>query len=209
MKRVVLLGGLLAATFACKRTPPPGSGAVETTGVPAGRADDLGRAHTMTPFPSAAVLVTDATTCTVARYEGTAKAALWSLALPQCDGVLEAVVAPDSVSFVRTPTGLVAIGPDGKERWRLGVGTDPVPRALMVPAVTPDSMVIVASTTRMVMAFKGEGVQAWRFSVAEDETLVAPPLGSHGEGVFLLTNRAIYNIGSDGTLRFRKAQTPS
>src|SRR5262245_35494374 len=112
--RAVLLAGiaLLFAASGCKRTPPPGSGAIETTGTSPGKGDDLGRVHTMVQFPSAAVLVTDATTCTVARYEGTAKAALWSVILPQCEGVLEAVVAPDSVSYVRTPTGLVAIGPD-------------------------------------------------------------------------------------------------
>jgi hypothetical protein len=210
MKRALSVALLLALTVACKRTPPKGSGAIETTGQSPGKGgDDLGRGHTMAPFPSGAVLVTDATTCTVSRFEGISKGALWSVILPQCEGVLEAAIAPDSVSFVRTPTALVAIGPDGKERWRLSVGNEPLPRGLMVPAVTLDSMVIVASTSRVVMAFKNEGVQAWRFSVGEDETLVAPPLGSRGEGVFLLTNRAIYNVGSDGTLRYRKPQAPA
>lgn len=206
---IVLCAGIGAGSAACKRTPPEGSGAIETTGIKPAKGDDLARAHTMTAFPSGAVLVSDTTTCTVSRYENTSKGALWSVILPQCEGVLEAVVAPDSVSYIRSPSGLVAISPDGKEKFRLGVGTDPLPRALMVPAVTPDSLVIVASTARVVLAFKGEGVQAWRFSVGEDETLVASPLGSHGEGVFLLTNRAIYNVGSDGTLRYRKPQSTS
>jgi hypothetical protein len=201
--RVAIVIAVACSVVACKRTPPPGSGAIETTGMQPG-GDGASRAYTMTPFPGGAVLVTDAITCTVARYEVTAKGAQWTALVPQCQGALEAVVAPDSVSYVRTPAALVAIAPDGKEKWRANV--DNVSRALLTPAVTPDSLVIVAASARVVIGFRNDGSQAFRFSVAEDETLMTSPLGSRGEGVFLLTNRALYNVGSDGAVRYRRAR---
>lgn len=199
---------VVATGAACNRPPPPGSGAVETTGEKPDNAGSAGgRAQTMAAFPGGAVLVGDATNCTASRFESGAKAAVWSLMIPLCDGVMEAAVAPDSVSYVRVRRALVAIDLNGKETWRLAIDTDPVPWALLAPAVTLDSLVMIATGTRSIVAYKNDSTQAWRFGVAEDEVLVASPIGSRGEGIYLLTNRAVYNLAADGTLRFRRART--
>jgi hypothetical protein len=202
MKRALAIVLVLTA---CKRTPPPGSGAIETTHVKTGGSAEPGRAHTLATFPGGEVLVVDAPSCTISRFDDKSKAAQWFAVLP-CDGVLEATVAPDSMTYARTLSSLAAISPDGKERWRVALESVPVARQLLVPATTRDSLVIIAGAPRALTAFKSDGTTVWRFAVSDDETLISAPLGSRGEGVFALTNRALYHIASDGTLRYRKPQ---
>jgi hypothetical protein len=203
----ISLLALVAAVAACNREPPPGAGAVETTGVKTSRAGSIA-APTLTAFPGGAVLVGDIANCTASRFEEGTKTAVWSVIVPLCDGVMETAVAPDSVSYVRTRRELVAIGVNGQESWRLTIGTEPLPETLLTPAVTLDSSVVVITGTRSIVAYKSDRSQPWRFGVAEDEVLVASPIGSRGEGVYLLTNRALYNLGADGALRFRRALKP-
>jgi outer membrane protein assembly factor BamB len=166
-------------------------------------------AQTMAAFPGGAVLVGDPVTCAASRFEATTKGAMWSVVISLCEGIMVAAVAPDSVSYVRVRGALVAIDANGKQSWKIPVGDEPIPGALLAPAVTLDSRVVVATGSRVVVAFKNDGTQAWRFGVAEDEVLVASPMASRGEGIFLLTNHAVYNLGADGTLRFRRARAAS
>ena len=162
----------------------------------------------MAAFPGGAVLVGDTSNCTVSRFEFGSKAAVWSMVVPRSDGAMEMAVAPDSVSYVRTRRELLAVGVNGKENWRLSIDIEPLAGALLTPAVTLDSLVVVATGARSLIAYKGDSTQAWRFLLAEDEVLVASPMGSRGEGVYVLTNRAVYNLAADGSLRFRRARTP-
>jgi hypothetical protein len=163
----------------------------------------------MAAFPGGAVLVGDTANCTASRFEGSSKAAFWSIIVPQCDGVMETAVAPDSVSYVRGRSSLIAIGTDGNQRWKLAMDTEQLPADLLAPAVTLDSMVVIAAGARLVVAYRNDSAIAWRFSVAQDEVLAASPMGSRGEGVYVLTNRALYALGADGSLRFRRARTPA
>jgi hypothetical protein len=129
----------------------------------------------------------------------------WRAMLPRCGGVAEPVIARDSTVYVRTTYGLHAISVNGVERWRMAVSANPVPRGVFAPTVTADSMVVVASSTRVVVAFKPDGQEGFRFTLPDDESLIAAPVGNSTEGILLLSTQAIYALGADGTLRWRKA----
>jgi outer membrane protein assembly factor BamB len=193
----------LVLTFACRRTAPEGSGPVELAPLGSAGSTAARPTHSVASFPGGAVLVGDATSCTMARIENEV-GTRWQRSLPACDGRLAVAVAPDSTAFARTGSGLVAIGADGVEKWRLAVGNDPVPDALFAPGVTLDSLVVVSRARNAVVAFKADGNEAWRFQLADEEPLVAAPIGGAGEGTVITTAVAVYLVGSDGATRFRR-----
>jgi outer membrane protein assembly factor BamB len=129
----------------------------------------------------------------------------WHASLPRCGGITEVVIARDSTAYVRTSFGLHAFTVEGSERWRMSVGGSPVPRNIFTPTVTPDSLVVVASSPRVVIAFRPDGQESFRFTLPDNESLVTAPLGNNTEGVLLLSSQALYALGADGTLRWRKA----
>jgi outer membrane protein assembly factor BamB len=190
----------------CARSPPPGSGDVETTPTSdAGRRSgpaDAPAPKMVTSYPGGGALVIDASTCMASMVTREARRG-WTRALPACDDIAVGIVAHDSVAYVRTGSGLSAIGPDGAERWRLLVSPERVARSIFPPAITPDSLVVVAASAHALVAFKPDGTEAWKFSVGPGEVIVAPPVQGGGEGVLLLTSAATYGIASDGSLRWR------
>jgi hypothetical protein len=207
---------VLIAVFSvvdCRRDPPPGSGDVETTPTSKTNASGAFRSdetpqRKIANFPGGAALVADPAQCSVSMLDGE-QGVRWHAALPRCGGIADLVVAHDSTAYVRTLMGLHAFSIDGGERWRIAVGANPVPRSIFAPAVTPDSAIVVASSTRVVVAFRPDGQEQFRFQLPDDETLIAPPVGNATEGVLLLTSQAVYALGAEGQVRWRKATGPS
>jgi hypothetical protein len=187
---------------ACRRTAPQGSG-VELAPLGPGASSAGSRAtHAVASFPGGAVLVGDAAACVMSRVEK--EGVRWTAKLPVCEGRLAVAIAPDSTAFARTGSGLVAIGSDGVERWRVAVGNDPIADPLFPPGVTLDSLVVVSRSRNTVVAFKADGNEAWRFQLGDDEPLVSAPIGGAGEGTIITTGAAVYLVGSDGATRFRR-----
>ena len=185
----------------CKRPPPP---------VPAGpgvgsnaNANEPSAKGGVVAYPGGMALVGDVGQCEVMQVGGGA-GVTWRRSLAPCDGRLAIAVAPDSTAYARTASALVAFSMNGAERWRIAVGSEPVPAAIFAPATTLDSLVVVASSSHAALAVKGDGSEAWRFRVSEDEPIVAPPAPGGGEGALVLTVRAVYLVGSDGGVHWRR-----
>ena len=117
-------------------------------------------------------------------------------------------MAPDSTAYARTGTGLAAFSPEGVELWRNAVGTEPVPRAIFAPVTTADSLVVVAASPRLVLGFKGDGKEAFRFSPNAPERIVAPLARGQSEGVVAVTDGAVYLVGTDGATHMHVAPVP-
>jgi hypothetical protein len=204
---------IAATCAACKRTPLPGqAGTVVAAGSPAPSSGPALSSEPPAPYrvasyPGGGVFVGDVATCSASMLTA-ASGTRWTRALPRCDGVLEIAVAADSTAYARTGTGLVAFTPEGVERWRNAVGTEPVPRAILAPVTTADSLVVVAANPRLVLGFKGDGKEAFRFSPNAPERIVAPLARGLTEGVVLVTDAAVYLVGTDGTTHMRVAPVP-
>ncbi len=190
---------LAAALGACQGSGPPP--ATEEPARPLGTGV-VSSAPQLASFPGGAALVVDPKACELSML-GEQPGRRWTRSIGRCNGVLDAVVAPNSFAYARTATELVALAPDGAERWRTAVGATPIARVLARPAATLDSLVVVAVSPRALAAFKPDGKTAWRFEVEGGESLVTAPEGSGTEGVLLVTSAAAYSVGSDGTLRWR------
>src|SRR5688572_1799849 len=203
------IGGVFAGGACIQREPPPGSGALETTPVPApsaatAKANDSSAGSRVAVYPNGSVLVADIAACRVNVFE--LDRVRWTREFASCGSVLEASVASDSTAYVRTAHALFAIAADGRERWRVGLA-DSVPRAIATPTTMADSRVVIAADTRAINAYARDGKPSWRFSAPSDETIVAPPMGMKTEGIALLTSHAAYALGSDGELRWRAARS--
>jgi outer membrane protein assembly factor BamB len=153
-------------------------------------------------YPDGAVLVTDPKLCRVSALQ--TDRLRWMRDFASCGNFITAAVAGDSVAYVRAGNELFAIETNGRERWRASVEGE-VPVAIAAPATMPDSRVVIAASPRSVVAHDLDGKPAWRFSAPADESLLAPPLGMHTEGVMLVTSRAAYALGGNGELRWRVA----
>lgn len=195
----------LTQVVACKRAPPPGSGNVELAPNSAPTGESWATA-TVVAYPGGDALVADARSCNVSRVDGKV-GVRWQRTITPCDGRLATAIAADSTAFVRSASSLVAISPEGAERWHLAVGSETVPRAIFAPATTLDSQVVVAATIHGVVAYKNDGEESWRFRVGDDEQLLSPPTAGLGEGAFVLTSRALYLVTSDGSVRWRRDVT--
>jgi len=196
------LFAIAIATVGCRRTPPPCSGGTDIPPVTT-NGSEPGPRGALVSFPGGAAFVADVARCEVSRIDDKVGVG-WRRSVTPCDGRLAIAVGPDSNAYARTPSTLVAFGFDGSERWRITAGTEPVPASIFAPTTTLDSLVVVASSTHALLALKPDGTEAWRFRVSEDEPIIAPPAGGGGEGAFLLTVRALYLVGSDGSVRWRR-----
>jgi len=156
--------------------------------------------------PNGAVLILEPTACRIQAIQSGKH--LWSRDFPACAGLLEFAIARDSTTFVRAGPELAALDSRGRERWRIKLEGDRIPRAIAAPTTLADSRVVVAESPRTVMALDAEGHPVWRFSVPREEMLVAPPEGLMTEGLALLTGVASYLLGADGALRSRVMTTP-
>jgi outer membrane protein assembly factor BamB len=156
-------------------------------------------------YPNGAVLILEPTVCRVQAI-GSGKQ-LWTRNYPGCGGLLESAIARDSTAFVRAGRELAALGNEGRERWRIKLEGDQIPRAIAAPTTLADSRVVIAESPRAVAVLDADGRPAWRFSVPTEEVLVAPPEGLATEGLALLTGVASYVLGADGELRSRVATT--
>ena len=189
-----------AVSCACaKEAPRPApSAAAPSASVPAPKPPGATR---IVSYPNGEGLVVDTDSCTVALV-GADSERRWQKTLPHCGGVLEAAIAPNSYSYVRTASTLVALSHHGNEKWRVEVPE--VPAELVSPAATLDSMVAAAASRRSLVAFKPDGKKAWKFDIEGGEQLISAPTGSKAEGVIAVTTAAVYAIAPDGSLRWRR-----
>jgi outer membrane protein assembly factor BamB len=202
--RCVLVGICL---YACSDRPPPrGSGALETT--PTGSA-----AHPRAPalisrpatlaYANGSVLTTDPPSCRVVLLsEGNTR---WDRQLPDCGGLLEAVVAMDSMLYVRDSTKLSSFDAEGTLRWSAKLEGGPMSQAIAAPTAMADSRVALATTPRRVDVYERDGKVAWSFSPPSEEVLRTSPVAMMTEGMIVLSSRAAYYLGASGETRWRIA----
>jgi hypothetical protein len=196
---------VLAAFVSCAcsaRTPPPGSGSLETT--PTGGAlvphEPVSVARVIT-YPNGSVLTVDPADCRIRLLrDGKVR---WEHSSSACAGFLEANVAMDSTLYVREPKELSSFDADGALKWAKAI-TEPIPpQSLALPAVLPDSRMAFATSSRNVSVLDRDGSVSWTFALPSGEDLVAPPIGMKTEGLVLVTSRAVYYLGASGEVRWR------
>lgn len=195
----------LAILAGCgERTPPTGSGALETT--PTGSASrPLAPALASMPvaltFLNGSVLTTNPKACRIALLrDGTT---LWERETSGCGGLLEACIAMDSVVYVRTEKELTAFAPDGTLRFATKLSDPSPPRALAAPSSLADSRVAIATTSKTLVVYERDGSVSWSFSPPSDEVLIASPVGMKTEGIILMTSQGVYYLGAGGETRWR------
>jgi len=149
----------------------------------------------------------DRTTCTVTLFQHSAP--VWRQAIPGCAKGLEVALRLDSVVVARVEHLLIAWHPDGREAWRVMFEGDQVPRGLAPMAVLPDSHVVVAITPTTIVNVSVEGTESWRYSLPDDDPLVAPPEARRSEGLMLFTRSGASFLHSDGTLNGRATGGPT
>ncbi|HVU05836.1 MAG TPA: hypothetical protein VHE30_29005 [Polyangiaceae bacterium] len=197
----------LALLAACgTREPPRGSGALETTptasAAPEAHVEKSRRA--VIPAPNGAILVVDPLGCRVELVQqGESR---WVHDFEKCGGLLDAVVALDSVTYVRDDQGVTSFDITGAVRFRAPVPSGSLPVALFPPTALADSRVAVAVAPGKITVFERDGKPAWSFSPTSEEVLVAPPAGMKTEGLTLFTSQAVYLLGATGEIRFRAAR---
>jgi hypothetical protein len=146
-------------------------------------------------------MTTDARACRVqVIHEGEKR---WGQDLPGCGGVLEAVVAMDSVSYIRTATAVAAFDLDGGKRWSALLEPGTLPATLLAPTVLADSRVALAVTPRKVTVYERDGSLAWGFAVPSSEAFAAAPAGMKTEGLVVSTSHATYLLSAAGEVRWR------
>jgi hypothetical protein len=208
--RVREWGAVLAvvAVVGCRpRTPPPGSGAVETTpSASSAPASAQARAmpRTVVGFPGGAVLDVDPARCELRVIDD--HGPRWVRELPGCRGVLSATIASDSTVYVRTRDSLRQFSFEGDQRWSVPVSE--VDREIAHPTTLRDSRPVLATSPREITVFSSTGNPAWRFALPAGEVLGAGPSGLAMEGVVLASRNAVYVVGSNGQLHFRVAANP-
>jgi len=205
VRGLVILGLLLSACS--ERTPPPGSGSLETTptGSAAKSPEPSSEAAVLT-YPNGSVAVIDPAKCSVhVLRDGGVR---WSQVLAGCAGFLESNVAMDGTLYVRDPKTLSAFDPGGALRWAKKLPDGAMSLLLAVPAVLADSRAAIASAARSVTVFERDGAVSWSFSLPSGEELVAPPEGMKTEGLIVTTSRAVYYLSTSGEVHWR-ADSPS
>jgi hypothetical protein len=196
---------VLVSAMACHRDPPAGSGepehplVVPTSSVPA-PSHAAATSHILTPCPNGTVIVANAAACTVSLVGRDGPR--WTRMLPSCNHVMEVAVAADSMVYARTERLLVAFANDGTEAWKMALG-EVVPSALVLPATTRNSLVVVAVSPSSITAYTAAGTQAWNMRLPSDEAMTEAPIASLTEGLVLVTSSATYFVGGDGTMRSR------
>lgn len=203
MRGFLTILGLCAAACS-ERTPPPGSGAIETTPTNAAPipTSESTSVPTILAYPNGAVVTIDPKACRISfERDGTIR---WDHEISGCGGLLEGTVAMDSMLYVRDPKTLSSFDPDGALRWAARLADAP-PHGLAVPAALPDSRVVIAATTKSVVVYERDGKVSWSFSPPSDEILVAAPAGMKTEGIILMTSRAVYYLSAAGEVRWRAA----
>lgn len=202
--RVLFAVVALSLAACAERTPPPGSGAIETTPtnaapIPTAESPSV---PAVLAYPNGAIVTADPKTCRIAlERDGTIR---WDHEIGGCGGLLEATVAMDSMLYVRDPKTLSSFDPDGTLRWAARLADAP-PHGLAVPAALADSRVAIAATTKSVVVYERDGKVSWSFSPPSDEVLVAAPVGMKTEGLALMTSRALYYLSAAGEVRWRVA----
>lgn len=202
--RFAFLG--LAMTACLERSPPPGSGAIETT--PTGSAASAGAQFPLGPkvlaCPNGAVLTTDPKTCRIALlHDGIVR---WDRKIADCAGLIEAAVAPDSTVYVRAPNTLSSFSPDGALAWAVKLDDPTIRRHLALPTPLADSRVALAAGMKSLIVYERDGKISWTFSPPSEEEIVAAPEGMKTEGVIMMTSGATYYLGSTGEIRWRIAR---
>jgi hypothetical protein len=150
-------------------------------------------------FPNGGALVADRAHCTVSRVHDGTK---WSRTVAPCDDTLEIAVALDSTAIVRTASTLFGFDLEGAEVFRVAL-SGRAPRPLAAPAVTRDSLAVVALGSQLVVAYR-KGQEVWRSVLPASEALVTSPVGSQTEGVLLSSGAGVTALGADGSLRWKK-----
>jgi outer membrane protein assembly factor BamB len=206
MRLPIAIFGLVTFVGCGDRTPPPGSGALETT--PTGStsralAPALASMPAALTFPNGSVVTTDPKACRIALLRD--GMTLWERESSGCGGLLEACIAMDSVVYVRTEKEVAAFAPDGTLRFATKLTDAPPPRTLAAPTSLADSRVALAATSKTLIVYERDGRVSWSFSPPSDEVLIAPPVGMKTEGIILMTSQGVYYLGAGGETRWRAA----
>jgi outer membrane protein assembly factor BamB len=151
--------------------------------------------------PNGMVVITDPQACRLEAF--VAGERRWAHQLSGCGGILEAVAAADSASYVRTAATLAAFEPDGGQRWSTLLEQSALPAPLLSPTTLADSRAAVALSPRKMVVYEHDGRVGWSYSSPSDESFVAPPMGMKTEGVIVSTSRATYLLSATGEIRWR------
>ena len=116
----------------------------------------------------------------------------WSYATDDLAGST-AIGADGTIYITAWANAVCAVNPDGTEKW--SVDSD----AFFYLAVGADGTVYVSAQTG-VYAFNSDGVETWKFPVADYDVQCAPLIGADGTIYFGTVNsQAIYALNPDGT----------
>jgi hypothetical protein len=202
-RRLAIL--LLAVVTGCNRHDPPrGSGDLETTAssstVPT-PVQVLRSSPRAVAYPNGAVLTLDPATCRGELFHDGKRA--WAVNFADCAGLLEPVVALDSVAYVRGAKSLWAVLLRGAVEWTIPIESTNLPLSLAAPTALPDSRVAIAVTPSKIVTYEHDGSMAWSFSTPAEEALVSPPVGMKTEGLTIMTSAAEYLLAGTGEIRWR------
>lgn len=116
-------------------------------------------------------------------------------------------VAPDGTVYVggsysRTLKGmLLAVNPDGSERWRFVLDEDSSP-IYASPALGDDGTVYAASQNGVLYALNAQGELKWTFATGGMPYIHAPALDQDGTIYVGSSDDSVYAVDPDGTQRW-------
>ena len=110
------------------------------------------------------------------------------------DGVRVGAVARDGTLFAVSEKSVVALSPEGQERWRTKLDTEgyPDPPRLL----TPRSLVV--RSMRRLAALGTEGRVLWEFTAPQHTEISRLALGAEGRIVFRTGRGLVHVLGPDG-----------
>jgi outer membrane protein assembly factor BamB len=102
--------------------------------------------------------------------------------------------------WISTETALVALNPDGTEKWRYGIGM--VGETWSTPLVNVDGTVFIGSRDHYLYAINPEGTLKWRFD-AGSKIYQGINIGLDSTLYFVAEDGKLYAISSSGQLKWK------
>jgi outer membrane protein assembly factor BamB len=102
--------------------------------------------------------------------------------------------------WISTETALVALNPDGTEKWRYGIGM--VGETWSTPLVSADGTIFIGSRDHHLYAINADGTLKWRFD-AGSKIYQGLNIGLDGILYFVAEDGFLYALSSSGQLMWK------
>ena len=123
----------------------------------------------------------------------------WRFPIPE-DGALVGgfAVAPNSTTYLRTTSALLAVSAAGDLSWQVPLPRPPVAESLLKPTPLTNSGVVVIVAPNRLRAFSPNGKTLWEAETPPHTMLAAAPeVGPNGT-VTLATDAAVMSLSHNG-----------